>query len=160
MRLADDEQVVEVFVTRGADPALGVGVRRGCAVGRAHDHDALGGEHRVEGGRELGVVIVDDEAGRGARLLQGPGQLACLLGDPRGGRVGAAASEVHAPRSHLNEEQDMDRFEEERLDGEEITGQQLVLVLLEEVAPRCRPSPLWGRRHAVPPEGRAARPRR
>ena len=128
VRLVDDEEVVEALRAHRADPALGVGVRRRRAVGRAHDLDPLGREHRVEGRRELGVAIVDEEAGRRARLLQRPGEVARLLRDPGGGRVGGAAGEVDAARADLEEEQDVQRLEEERLDGEEVAGQQLVLV--------------------------------
>jgi len=62
---------------------------------------------------------------------------------------------VHTARAELDEEQDMDRFEEARLDGEEIAGQQLILVRPDAVAPGCRPSALWNGRDAVPPEGGA-----
>ena len=123
VRLVDDEQVVEALRARRADPALGVGVRGRRAVGRAHDLDPLGREDRVEGRRELGVAIVDEEAGRRARLLQRPGEVARLLRDPGGGRVGGAAGEVDAARADLEEEQDVQRLEEERLDGEEVAGQ-------------------------------------
>ena len=157
-RLAGDEQVVEALRARRADPALGVGVRVRRAVGRAHDLDPLGREHRVEGRRELGVAIVDEEAGRRARLLQRPGEVARLLGDPGGGRVGGAAGEMDPPGADLEEEQDVQGLEEERLDGEEVAGQHGIAVPGEELPPGAAAlAALRCRRHAVPPQDGADR---
>jgi hypothetical protein len=49
----------------------------------------------------------------------------------------------------------MQRLEEERLDSEEVAGEQLILVRPDELAPGCRLPPLRGGRHAVLPEGGA-----
>jgi hypothetical protein len=62
---------------------------------------------------------------------------------------------MHAARAHLEEEEDVQGREKQRLDGEEVTREHLVLVALDEPASRRRPVPLRGGRHAVPPQGRA-----
>jgi hypothetical protein len=58
---ADDEHAVEAFAADAADPALDVCVcvRRldGCADGLDH----FAGQEDVEGGRELGVAVVEQE---------------------------------------------------------------------------------------------------
>src|SRR4051794_217863 len=87
--------------------------------------EALGGEDRVEGRRELGVAIVDEEAERAVLLLQRPAEVARLLRDPGGGRVRGAAREIHAPGANLDEERRVNGLQEDRLDGEEVAGQQL-----------------------------------
>ena len=51
--LAEDEHPVGVLTAYGADPALGMGVGRGCLGWRADDLDAGGGEDRVERGVNL-----------------------------------------------------------------------------------------------------------
>ena len=74
---ADNQQPVQTLGTHRADPTLriGVGVR---GADRRPDHrDALRGQHRVEGRRELGIAIVDEEAGGRALVLQRPGQITC-----------------------------------------------------------------------------------
>jgi hypothetical protein len=56
-----DEQPVETLSSDGADESLSdrVGLRR---LDRRTDHtDPLGVEHRVEGARELAVVVTDQE---------------------------------------------------------------------------------------------------
>jgi hypothetical protein len=58
---ADDQQPVEAFAADGADPAFHVCVRVWCPDGCADDLDRLAPEERVEGVRELRVVIVDQE---------------------------------------------------------------------------------------------------
>jgi hypothetical protein len=45
-------------------------------------------------------------------------------------RVGRAAGEVHPARAELHEEQDIHGLEEQRLDGEEVAGQELVSCLV------------------------------
>ena len=47
----------------------------------------------------------------------------------------------------LNEEQYVNRFQEERFDGEEITGQDLVFVVIHQVTPTRRSSTLWSQRN-------------
>jgi len=42
VRLVDEEELVQALLPRRADPARRVGIRRRCAVRRAHDRDPLG----------------------------------------------------------------------------------------------------------------------
>ncbi len=44
---------------------------------------------------------------------------------------------MHATPPQLDEEEHVDGPQEERLDGEEITGEHLVAVVLDEGTPRC-----------------------
>ena len=50
-------------------------------------------------------------------------QVAAGLGDPRTGRVGGDACQVHPAVVELDDEQDVQPGEPDRLDGEEITRQ-------------------------------------
>src|SRR5437899_7394054 len=61
-----------------------------CRNGRAADLYALGGEHRVEAGCELGVPVSDQEPER----REPTGELPGPLGYPFAGGVGAHATEV------------------------------------------------------------------
>ena len=152
VRLVDDEQVVQALLPEGADDALrdGVGIRR--PGRRPDDSEAFRGEDRIEAGRELAVAIPDEEAeGVTIRFLQLPAELARLLGDPGGIRGRGAAREVQPPRAELDEDEDIQPLQEERVHGEEVAGEQLVAVLREEGAPRCAPAPGSGRQ-GMPPE--------
>jgi hypothetical protein len=50
----------------------------------------------------------------------GEAEVARLLGDPGAGGVGRAASQVDTAAFELNEEQDVDATQRDRLDGEEV----------------------------------------
>ncbi len=82
MALPGDQQVVEALGPDGAHPALGIAVRPRRTVRGADDFEPLGGEHTVEGRRELRIPIVDEVAKGTALILQRPGEVARLLGDP------------------------------------------------------------------------------
>jgi hypothetical protein len=59
MPATEDQEPVEALSSHRADEALGDRVRLGSPDRRADDLDALASEDLVEGGAELGVVIVD-----------------------------------------------------------------------------------------------------
>jgi hypothetical protein len=58
----DDEQPVEALGADSADEALGVGVRLWCADWFLDHRDAFAAEDLVEGGAELAVAVMDQEA--------------------------------------------------------------------------------------------------
>ena len=56
-----DQQVIEAFAAQGADEAFGDRIRPRCPHRCADDADVCAGEHRVEGGGELGISVADQE---------------------------------------------------------------------------------------------------
>jgi hypothetical protein len=115
-----DQEPVEAFGPDGADEALGGRVRLRRSHRRLDDLDAFAGEDGVEVAGELAVAVADQEAKRSWSLLERPGELARLLGDPRSGRVGGAAGEIDAPATQLDEEEHVQPLQRDRLDGEEV----------------------------------------
>jgi hypothetical protein len=113
-----DQDVVKALSAHGPHKALREGVRPRCPDRRSDDPDALGAEHRIEGSRELGVSVAQEEPNTGEPLLDG--EVPRLLGDPGGVGVRGDAGGVHAPGRELDEEQDVERLEADRLDGEEV----------------------------------------
>ena len=86
---AEDQQPVETLGADGADEALGIGIRLRCADRRVDHLDRFVAEDVVEGGAELAVAVVDQEA---HPLEQaGEAEVPRLLGDPAARRVGGAA---------------------------------------------------------------------
>src|SRR6266571_6591850 len=100
-----DQEPVEALGAGGADEALGERVRLRRSHRRLDDLDSFAGEDGVEVAAELAVPVVDEEAKRRSPLLERPGELAGLLGDPWSGRVRGAAGEVDAPAFQLDEEE-------------------------------------------------------
>jgi hypothetical protein len=95
--------------------------------------NAFAAEHLVEAAAELGVAVVDQEP---CPLEQaGEAEVARLLSDPGSSRVGGAAGEVDTAAFELDEEEHVVAAQRDRLDGEEITGQDGRALLAEEVAP-------------------------
>jgi hypothetical protein len=137
----------------GPHPALGEGVGLRGTNGREDDPRTLGGEHGVEGARELGVAIADKEASFGGQFLCHI-QVAGLLGDEGGIWVAGRGHHVDPTGPDLDEEQDVERLKERRFHREEVTGQDSLGLSAQELRPgwaastRCRPE-------AVSPEQRA-----
>jgi len=125
MTAVEDQEPVETLRSDGADEALGVRVCPGCAD-RCVDHlDPFAAEDLVEGGAELAVAVMDQEV----RPLEqaGEAQVARLLRHPRTRRIGGAAGQVDAPAFQLDEKEDVEATERDRLDREEIARQDACL---------------------------------
>ena len=95
--------MVQTLLADGANPALGKSIRVRRVRWGEHHLDALGYEHGLKGWAELGIPIMDQVANGDRASLPIPHDLACLLGDPRGGRLARAAGEIHATRVQLDE---------------------------------------------------------
>ena len=81
MPLSENEQPVQALAAYRPHPALGNCVRSRRSDRGAHEPHGFGPEHRVEGGRELGIPVVDQEGGAPALVLKVPDQVTGLLGD-------------------------------------------------------------------------------
>ena len=108
MGLVADQQLPQAFFPHRSDPTLGerVGIRR--LKGRMNTGDAFRLEDGIEGCRELGVVVVDQEVNGGFPVFQFPDHLSGLLADPGGIRVRRTARKMHPPTAELDKEQHID----------------------------------------------------
>ena len=77
-------------------------------------------------------------------LLECPGELARLLGDPGAGRVRGAAGEVDAAAAELDEEEHVQPLQRDRLDGEEVDREHALRLRPQEGTPG-QPRALAGR---------------
>ncbi len=107
---------VRAVRTKRSANAFALGARPGVLM----ISNALASEDRVEVAGELAVAVADQEAKRCLLLLERPGELARLLGDPGSGRVGGAADQVDAPAAELDEEEHVQALQRDRFDGEEV----------------------------------------
>jgi hypothetical protein len=113
-----DQDVGKALSAHGPHEPLRECIRPRCADRRSDDPDALGAEHRIEGSRVLGVPVAQEEPDTRQPLVDG--EVPRLLGDPRRVGVRGDARHVHSPGRELDEEQDVERLEADRLDGEEV----------------------------------------
>ena len=130
-----DKHPVGALGSCGPYPSFGVTVRaRGPRRGLDYHH-ARTGEDLVEGGGELGVAVPDEEAEGTCPLFKIHEQVASLLSGPRAVRMVSHAQDVHVPGPYLHDEQDVQTFEEDRVDGEEVAGQQSLRLSAQERPP-------------------------
>ena len=97
------------------------------------DGDAFAAEDFVEGAAELAVAVADQEP----CLFEQAAEVrlrACWVTQAPVGFVGAAG-EVDAAAVELDEEEDVVAAEAERLDGEEVAGEDARCLLADELAP-------------------------
>src|SRR5947208_852462 len=133
--LIDDQQPVEALGADGPDEALcdRVSLRR--PHGRLDDLDAFAGEHGVKVARELAVAVADQEPKRRWPLLEHPDELARLLRDPCAGRAGGAAGKVNAAAAELDEEENVEPLQRDRLDCQEVDGEHALGLRSQEGTP-------------------------
>jgi hypothetical protein len=118
-----DQDPVEAFGPDGAYPPLGVAVCAGRPRRNLDGLDTGRGEHRVEGGGELGVPVADEEPQPVGLLIKVHQQITRRLGNPRAGRMRGDAGQVDPTVIKLDHEQHVQAGQPDRLDGEEIAGE-------------------------------------
>jgi hypothetical protein len=138
---ADDQQPVETLAADAADPALGVGARLRRPHRRLDDADAFGAEDLVELAAELAIAITDQKPRTDALVVELHHQVARLLGHPAAVRVGSDPREADASGLELDEEQDIEAPQEERVDREEVALQDTPGLLTEERRPALLEAP-------------------
>ena len=114
-------------------------------VGQVDDSQPLRLEDLVEGGTELGVPISEQQLDLQSPILQPPRQVPCMLGHPGAGRVAGTARQVNAPAADLDKEEDVEPGQPDCVHGEEVAGQDLIGVLVHELAPGPLTSTRGGR---------------
>jgi hypothetical protein len=101
----EEEQAIQALAAHGPHPAFSHRVRARRLGGCPQDAHTRRAEPCVEGGRELGISVVDQERSAPALVLELSGHLPRLLGNPGGGWVLCAAGHEHPPRVELDETQ-------------------------------------------------------
>jgi hypothetical protein len=136
---ADDQEPVKTLRSDGTDEAFGVGVGLWRANGRVDHPDPFAPEHLVKGCSEFAVAIVDQEAHPLEQAAEA--EVARLLNDPPCGRVRGATCQVDAAPAELDEEEDVQPAQRDRLDGEEVAGEHARGLPAKERRPaqRCAP---------------------
>ena len=124
--------------TKRSATALAFGARTGVLM------ISIPGEDGVEVAGELAVAVADQEAKRPGLLLERPGELARLLGDPGAGRIGGAAGEMNAAAAELDDEEHVQSLQRDCLDDEEVDREHALPLLPEERSPG-EPAPRAGR---------------
>jgi hypothetical protein len=114
---------VKALPSNSSDEAFGERVRPRKPDRRADGPDAIGLEHFVEAGGELGIAVPDQELGRTGLFSQGQAQIASLLSDPLSHRIGGDASHRDPPGAELDEEEHIEMAKQHRVDVEEVTCQ-------------------------------------
>jgi hypothetical protein len=135
---AEDQEPVEAFAADAADPAFHVGVGVWRPDGRADDLDVLTRQEGVEGARELRVAVVDQEAHRLVVVVKLHHKVARLLQHPGGVGLAGAGEVLNSAASDREEDEHVEAAQPDRVDSEEVAGEDRVGMRLQEAAPRLR----------------------
>src|ERR1019366_5721209 len=143
MSTTEDEHPVQAFTPDSTDEALGEGVCSGRSDRSSNGSDALGAEHLVEAGRELGVAIADQELDRLCTLGEFIGQIPGWPGHPGTRRMRRDSRYIRPAGIELDEEKDVEPPQEHGIHSEEIAGQHRRSLSSHELGP-CRSGSLRG----------------
>src|SRR5262249_31337039 len=135
MLLIQNEQPVETLRPYGSYEALGNRIRLRHSKRRAQDLNLLRPKHLVETLSELLIPISDQKLNGFRTIREGPRQLPGLLRDPGRRRRRRAAGHMDPAASQLNEEEDIQPRQPDRLHREEIDGEETLTVCADELAP-------------------------
>ena len=91
MALIQNDDLVEAFLTNGANPAFRESISIWRPARRTDNRDVLGLEDCIERRWKLAVAVVAEEPCGDTAVLDLPAQVTCLLSHPRSSRVCGAA---------------------------------------------------------------------
>lgn len=149
MRSIEDEDMIQALFPGSPDPAFSISIGIRCSKRGVNDMEAFRLEDSVKGLGELAVIVVDQEVKGASVIIEFPDQLSGLLRDPNLVGVCGDAREVHSTCVQFDEEQNIESLQPDGLDSEEITCQDLFLVMAHQLSPangtianRCRQDPV------------------
>lgn len=102
-----------------------------------NDLQAFRLEEGVKGFAELAVIVVDQETKGGFSVFEFPYQLSGWLAGPHFIWISRHASQMHPACTQFDEEEHLQGLQPDGFDGEEITGQDLLLA--DARSPLCLP---------------------
>ena len=132
---AMDQDMVQALPPGRAYPPFRERVRSRRPRRGANDPHALRGEDRVERAGELRVPVADQEPELASPLAQIQHQVAGLLGHPLPRRMRRGTKQMHPAGGDLHDEQDVDPLEADRVDVQEVAGQNPFGLRGEELGP-------------------------
>jgi len=132
----ENQQPIEALGTNGSHESFRDPVRLRRQNRRAHDTNAPALKHLIETPREFPIVIAEQETNWFRALGERPRHLTCMLRHSAVVGMGGAAGEVHVAGRHLDEEQHVQPPQPDRVDGEEIYGNDTPRLRTQELMPR------------------------
>ena len=117
------------------NPAFSIRIGVGSPKRGVYDMKAFGLENSIKGLAERAVIVVDQETQGRFPVIEFPHQLSGLLGDPDFVGIGCDTGKMYAPRAQLDEKQHIDSLKPDGFDGEKVTCQDLIRVMIHQLAP-------------------------
>ena len=134
--LVDDQEAIEEFASDAADEAFGDRMGTRCPHRRPDDADVDCGEDGVEGSGERGVAVADEEPKATPGVVEVHEEIAGLLGQPGSGGVGGDPEDVHVAGGVLDDEEDIQPAQGDRLKVKQVAGEDRVRVGAQKLRPR------------------------
>jgi hypothetical protein len=89
----------------------------------------------IKGFTELGIIVMDQEVEGSIYVTEFPYQLSGLLGNPGFVWISRGTGEINLARTPFNEEKHIKSLQLDSFDGEEIAGQDLIFVMVDQRTP-------------------------
>ena len=136
-----NEQPIETFGANGPNEAFRDPVRLRYLNRRAHEANAGALKHLIKAACEFAIMIANQEANRFRAVRERPAHLTGLLRDPLLVGMGRAAGKVHTSAGDLDEEEHVQPSKPDRVDSEEVDGDQALRLCVKELTPRWTVTP-------------------
>ncbi len=131
-----DQEVVEALSSDHSHEPLGVGIGIRRPKWCPENLSACASEDVVEAGDIFGVSVTEQERDVDTFVFKIAGDIPRLLGHPGPVRMGCHSSDPNPSWAELDEEEHLEPFEHERVDGEEVGGHDMRCLGSEECTPR------------------------
>jgi hypothetical protein len=135
MSSRDNQQVIETVLSDGPHEPFGKGVRPRRGDRSLYGPDANRGEYRVEAAGELGIPVADEESKASPSPFEVGGEVAGHLGKPGTIGMGRDPEQVHPSSIDLDDEQHVEASKCDRVNREEVSGQNSFGLGTEKLAP-------------------------
>ena len=124
MALVDDQKVVEAFTSHGPDKTLANAFARGARTGVLITLAPMSVNTDSNAAVNFASAIADQEPDGGGPLAEVHDKVACMLRDPRTGRMTCNAQDVHASGVDFDHEEHIQPSQQDGVDVEEVASQQ------------------------------------
>jgi len=149
MGFIQNDQFIETFFTDASYPTFSISVSIGSPNRRKNNLDVFRCKNCIKRVCELAIAVVNEKAQWWRAFLGSPDELPGLLRHPVAGGMRGTTGEVDTSSAKFDEEEHVQRLQKQGLNGEEVTGDELVLVMVHELSPTERGTALGERWNAM-----------
>jgi len=138
MGFIQNDQFIETFFTDASYPTFSISVSIGSPNRRKNNLDVFRCKNCIKRVCELAIAVVNEKAQWWRAFLGSPDELPGLLRHPVAGGMRGTTGEVDTSSAKFDEEEHVQRLQKQGLNGEEVTGNELMFVRGHKFSPTQR----------------------